>query len=103
VKCGKYRDTVGYLFDSEQLNNFATVLIPPRDFLYEMPKCSITLFNSSHLPPGISTTDVTHDGEIIRQKYKGKEYYCGLLKKTFHRYSTELMAILHPDNIWLHL
>jgi hypothetical protein len=103
VKRGKYRDVVGYLFDSEQPNNFVTVLIPPRDFPYEMSKGSVALFDPSCLPPGISTTDITHNGEIVRQKYKGEEYFCRLLKKTFHRYSTELVAIPHPDDIWLHL
>lgn len=103
VKRGKYRDAVGYLFDSEQSNNFVTVLIPPRDFPYEMPKGSVALFDPSRLPPGISTTDITRDGEIVGQKYKGEEYYCGLLKKSFHRYSIELIAIPHPDDIRLHI
>ncbi|KAG2748511.1 hypothetical protein P692DRAFT_20874826 [Suillus brevipes Sb2] len=103
VKHGKYRDAVGYLFDSEQSNNFVTVLIPPRDFPYEMPKGFIALFNPSHLPQDISTTDITRDGEIVAQKYKGEEYYGGLLKKSFHRYSTELVAIPHPDDIQLHI
>lgn len=102
VKRGKYRDAVGYLFDSEQTNNFVTVLIPPRDFPYDMPKGSVALFDPSRLPPGISTTDVVRDGEIVGQKYKGEEYYGGLLKKTFHRYSTELVAIPHPNDIRLH-
>ncbi|KAG1758964.1 hypothetical protein EDD22DRAFT_168624 [Suillus occidentalis] len=102
VKRGKYRDAVGYLFDSEQSNNFVTVLIPPRDFPYDMPKGSVALFDPSRLPPGISTTDVTRNGEIVGEKYKGEEYYCGLLKKTFHRYSTELVHIPHPNDIRLH-
>ncbi|KAG2740338.1 hypothetical protein P692DRAFT_20753439, partial [Suillus brevipes Sb2] len=103
VKRGKYRDAVAYLFDAEQSNNFVTVLIPPRDFPYEMPKGSVALFDPSRLPPGISTTDVTRDGEIVAQKYKGEEYYGGLLKKSFHRYSIELVAIPHPDDIRLHI
>ncbi|KAG1760394.1 hypothetical protein EDD22DRAFT_848519 [Suillus occidentalis] len=72
VKCGKYRDTVGYLFDSEQSNNFVMVLIPPRDFPYKMPKGSVALFNPSRLLPGISMMDITCDGEIVRQKYKAR-------------------------------
>jgi hypothetical protein len=75
VKRRKYRDMDGYLFDFEQSNNFVTVLIPLRDFPYEMPKGSVALFNPSHLPPSISMTDVTHDGEVVTQKYKGREYH----------------------------
>jgi hypothetical protein len=68
-----------------------------------MPKGSIALFDLSHLPQGISMTDITHDGEIVTQKYKGEENYGGLLKKSFHRYSTELVAIPHSNDIRLHI
>jgi hypothetical protein len=68
-----------------------------------MPKGSIALFDLSRLPQGISMTDITHDGEIVTQKYKGEENYGGLLKKSFHRYSTELVAIPHSNDIQLHI
>jgi hypothetical protein len=102
IKRGKYRDAIGYLSDAEQTNNFVTVLIPPRDFPYDMPKGSVALFDPSRLPPGVSTTDVILNGEVVAQKYKGEEYYNGLLKKNFHQYSTELVHTPHPNDIWLH-
>ncbi|KAG2336096.1 hypothetical protein BDR05DRAFT_1006165 [Suillus weaverae] len=103
IKRGKYRDAIAYLFDSEQTNNFVTVLIPPREFPYDMPKGSVALFDPSRLPTGISTSDIIRDGEVVGSKYKGEEYYCGLLKKNFHRYTTELVHVPHPNDIRLYL
>ncbi|KAG1797260.1 uncharacterized protein BJ212DRAFT_1306025 [Suillus subaureus] len=103
IKHGKYKDTIGYIFNSKQTNNFVTVLIPPREFPYNMPKGSVVLFDPSCLPTGILPSDVTHDGKVVASKYKSKEYYCGLLKKNFHQYCTELVVVPHPDNLHLHL
>ncbi|KAG0698113.1 hypothetical protein DFH29DRAFT_878242 [Suillus ampliporus] len=94
IKRGKYRDAITYVFDTEQTNNFVTVLVPPREFPYQMPKGSIVLFNPSCLPPGISTSDVIHNGKVVGSKYKGEEYYGGLLKKNIHRDSVRLTT---PD------
>ncbi|KAG1721950.1 uncharacterized protein EDB91DRAFT_1088302 [Suillus paluster] len=103
IKRGKYKDAIAYVFDSEQTNSFVTVLVPPREFPYEMPKGSVALFDPSRLPTGISTSDIIRDGQVVGSKYKGEEYYGGLLKKNFHRYCTELVHVPHPDAIRLHL
>ncbi|KAG2038738.1 hypothetical protein BDR03DRAFT_981276 [Suillus americanus] len=103
IKRGKYKDAIAYIFDSEQANNFVTVLIPPREFPYDMPKGAVALFDPSRLPSGISMLDVIRDGQVVASKYKGEEYYCGLLKKNFHRYCTELVPVPHPDDLRLHL
>ncbi|KAG2751376.1 hypothetical protein P692DRAFT_20872473 [Suillus brevipes Sb2] len=72
----------GYV--SSRTNNFVTVLIPPRDFPYNMLKGLVALFELSRLPSSISPTDIILDGKVIGQKYKGEEYYGSLLKKCFH-------------------
>ncbi|KAG2139776.1 hypothetical protein DEU56DRAFT_912041 [Suillus clintonianus] len=64
IKRGKYRDAITYLFECEQSNNFVTVLIPPRDFPYIMPKGSIALFDPSRLPTRISPLEILRKGEI---------------------------------------
>ncbi|KAG2031209.1 hypothetical protein BDR03DRAFT_1016296 [Suillus americanus] len=103
IKRGKYKDTIAYIFNSEQVNNFVTVLIPPREFPYDMPKESVTLFDPLRLPSGISMTNVIHDGQVVTLKFKGEESYCSLLKKNFHQYCTELVPVPHPDDLRLHL
>ncbi|KAG1899231.1 uncharacterized protein F5891DRAFT_1190035 [Suillus fuscotomentosus] len=82
---GKYKGDIGYVYDSEQLNDFVVVLIPSRDLPY----------------PTIS--DIVRDGEVIGCSYKGEQYYMGLLLKNFHRHGLEIVTTPHPDYIWLHL
>ncbi|KAG1726610.1 hypothetical protein EDD22DRAFT_961391 [Suillus occidentalis] len=89
-----------YLADHMEKQGFSIMISP--DFPYDMPKGSVTLFDLSCLPPSVSTTNVILDGEVVTQKYKGEDYYNGLLKKTFHQYSTELVHTPHPNDIWLH-
>jgi hypothetical protein len=101
IKRGKYRDSIAYVFDPEQENLFVTVLVPPKDFPYDMPKDVAALFDRSRLPTPPS--DIVRDGEVVGYKFKGEEYYSGLLKKNFHRYCTELVHVPHPDAIRLHV
>ncbi|KAG1722154.1 hypothetical protein EDB19DRAFT_1835142 [Suillus lakei] len=103
VNRGEYKDAIAYIFDSEQMNDFVTVLIPPRDFPYPMAKGSITLFDPSRLPAGKLLSDIIHGGAVIGYSFKGEEYYSGLLKKKFHRYCLELVPIPHPNDICLHI
>lgn len=103
IRRGKYMGAVAYILDSEQMNDFVTVLIPPRDFPYAMPKGTVALFDPSRLPTGISASAIIRDGQEVGSKYKGEEYYCGLLKKNFPRHCTELVHVPHPDAIRLHI
>ncbi|KAG1777581.1 hypothetical protein EV702DRAFT_1225171 [Suillus placidus] len=91
IKRGKYRDGIAYLFDCKQSDNFVTVLVPPRDFPYIMPKGSIALFNPSRLPTRISPSAILRNGEVIGYKYEGEEYYGGLLKK--HSIGTQRITL----------
>ncbi|KAG2102325.1 hypothetical protein BD769DRAFT_1393674 [Suillus cothurnatus] len=77
IKQGKYRE-----------NLFVTMLIPPKDFPYDVPKDVTVLFNHSYLPTPPS--NIIHNREVVGYKFKGKEYYSGLLKKNFHHYCTKL-------------
>ncbi|KAG2136153.1 hypothetical protein BD769DRAFT_1385288 [Suillus cothurnatus] len=63
------------------------MLIPPREFSYNIEKGLVTLFNSAHLSTGISMSDIICNGKTIESKYKGKEYYSSLLKKKFNYYA----------------
>ncbi|KAG1785181.1 uncharacterized protein HD556DRAFT_1314446 [Suillus plorans] len=101
IKRGKYRDSIAYVYEPEQKNMFMTVLIPPKEFPYDMPKGATALFDPSRLPTPLS--DILRDGEVVGYKFKGEEYYSGLLKKNFHRYCTELVHVPHPDAIRLHV
>ncbi|KAG0695510.1 hypothetical protein DFH29DRAFT_879991 [Suillus ampliporus] len=63
-----YRDTIAYVFDSKQTNNFVTVLIPSRKFPYEMLKGAIALFDPLRLSIRISTSDIIC--KVVRLKFK---------------------------------
>ncbi|KAG1721948.1 uncharacterized protein EDB91DRAFT_1256292 [Suillus paluster] len=102
IKLGKYKGDIAYVFDPHQTNNFVTVLIPPRDFPYPMPKGSVSLFDRSRIPAKLST-DIIRRGIAVGWSYKGEEYYGGLLKKNVHRYMIEQVDVPHPDDIRLHL
>ncbi|KAG2029500.1 hypothetical protein BDR03DRAFT_1018293 [Suillus americanus] len=82
-QAGEDKDTITYIFDSEQVNNCVTVLIPPREFPYDMPKGSVALFDPSRLPNGISMPNIIHNGQVVTSKYK--------------------VPVPHPDNLWLHV
>jgi hypothetical protein len=79
------------------------MLIPPREFSYNIGKGLVTLFNSAHLSTGISMSDIICNGKTIESKYKGKEYYSSLLKKKFNCFCTKLVVVPHPDDLQLHL
>jgi hypothetical protein len=102
IKDGKYKGDIGYVFDSDQLNLFVAVLIPPRDFPYPMPRGS-ALFDRSRLPEDKAGSDIIRDEEVVGCSYQGERYYMGLLLKKFHRYLLELVAFPHADDIRLHL
>ncbi|KAG1889783.1 uncharacterized protein F5891DRAFT_1198371 [Suillus fuscotomentosus] len=103
IKHGKYKDTIAYVFDSEESNSFVKVLVPPRDFPYPMAKGSVTLLDSSRLPKNNTVTDITHDEEVVGCSYKGAKYYKGLLLKDCHCYHLECVASPHVNDIQLHL
>ncbi|KAG1776273.1 hypothetical protein EV702DRAFT_1198294 [Suillus placidus] len=100
---GKYRGDIGYIYNSEQLNDFVAVLIPPREFPYPALKNSAALFDRSRLPANKTVSDILRDGKVIGCSYKGEQYYMGLLLKIFRRDGLEIAATPHPDCIWLHL
>ncbi|KAG1863910.1 hypothetical protein F4604DRAFT_1683524 [Suillus subluteus] len=102
IKGGKYKGDIAYVFDPDQTNKFVAVLIPPRDFPYPMPKGSASLFDRSRIPANQAMTDITRGGDVVGLKFKGEEYYGGLLKKNFHRYIIEQVSIPHLDDIRLH-
>jgi hypothetical protein len=73
------------------------MLIPPREFFYNMEKGLVTLFYSTYLPTGIFVSDVICDVKVVGLKYKGKQYYDGLLKKIFYNHYTKLVLTPHSD------
>ncbi|KAG2085882.1 uncharacterized protein F5147DRAFT_781841 [Suillus discolor] len=64
IRHGKYKGDIGYVFDPDQLNHFVTVLIPPREFPYDMPQGSVALLNQSRLPNDNTVSDILRDGDI---------------------------------------
>ncbi|KIK31413.1 hypothetical protein CY34DRAFT_19952, partial [Suillus luteus UH-Slu-Lm8-n1] len=99
VKIGKYKDTVAYVFDEEQIDGFITTLVVPRDFPYPKPKGTVELVDKSRLLLDGSVSDIIREGEVVGWTFKGQYYYSGLLKKTFRRSSVVEVAIPHPDDI----
>lgn len=100
---GKYKGDIGYVFDSEQANTLITILIPPRDFPYDMPPRSVALLNRASLPNDKTVSDILQDDKVVGWSYKGERYYMGLLQKNFRRDSLELVASPHANDIRLHL
>ncbi|KAG2739746.1 hypothetical protein P692DRAFT_20756585, partial [Suillus brevipes Sb2] len=100
---GKYKGDIGYVFDPKQLNDFVTVLIPPRDFPYDMPKRSVALLDRARLPNDKTVSDILQDDKVVGWSYKGERYYMGLLQKNFRRDGLELVASPHANDIRLHL
>lgn len=100
---GKYKGDIGYVYDSEQLNDFVAVLIPPREFPYPVLENSAALFDRSRLPANKTVSNILRDGEVVGCSYKGEQYYMGLLLKRFRRDGLEIAATPHPDCIRLHL
>ncbi|KAG1844870.1 hypothetical protein C8R48DRAFT_780091 [Suillus tomentosus] len=100
---GKYKGDISYVFDSEQANDFVAVLIPPRDFPYNMPPRSVALLNRASLPNDKTVSDIVQDNKVVGCLYKGERYYMGLLLKNFRRDSLELVASPHANDIRLHL
>ncbi|KAG1851066.1 hypothetical protein DFJ58DRAFT_729045 [Suillus subalutaceus] len=100
---GKYKGDISYVFDPKQSNDFITVLIPPRDFPYDMPKRSVVLLNRAHLPSDKTVPDILQDDKVVGWSYKGERYYMGLLLKNFRRDSLEPVASPHANDIQLHL
>jgi ribosomal protein L24 len=103
IKQGKYKDDIGYVFDSEQSNDLVAVLIPPREFPYPMPRGSVALLDRSRLPNDKAVSDITRGDKVVGWAYKGERYYMGLLLKHFHRDRLELITYPHADDIQLHL
>ncbi|KAG2135055.1 hypothetical protein BD769DRAFT_1665010 [Suillus cothurnatus] len=103
IKHGKYKGAIAYVFDSKQSSFFVKVLVPPRDFPYPMPRGSVTLLDSSHLPRDNTVTDIIYDEELVGCSYKGSKYHKGLLLKDCHRYLLEYVSSPHVDDIRLHL
>ncbi|KAG2739763.1 hypothetical protein P692DRAFT_20881415 [Suillus brevipes Sb2] len=87
---GKYKGDIGYVFDPKQLNDFVTVLIPPRDFPYDMPKRSVVLLDRARLLNDKTVSDILQDDKVVGWSYKGEQYYMGLLLKNFRRDGLEL-------------
>ncbi|KAG1742174.1 hypothetical protein EDB19DRAFT_1907640 [Suillus lakei] len=102
ITLGKYKDAISYVFDDHQTDNLVVTLVTLHDFPYSMPKGTVGLLDRSRLPSGDSGTDIILEGLVVGCSFKGKEYYGGLLKKTFCRCVVEQVLIPHPDNIRLH-
>ncbi|KAG1804023.1 hypothetical protein EV424DRAFT_1544818 [Suillus variegatus] len=83
IQCGKYKGDIGYVYDSEQSDDFVVVLISPQDFPYPVFEKSAALLDRSRLPENSTVSDITHDRKVI-----------GYL---------ELVTTPHPDCIRLHL
>ncbi|KAG1845074.1 hypothetical protein C8R48DRAFT_780081 [Suillus tomentosus] len=103
VQRGKYKGDIGYVYDSEQSDDFVAVLISPRDFPYPVFEKSAALLDRSRLPANSTVSDITHDGKVVGCSFKGERYYMGLLLKKFHHSDLELVTTPHPDCIRLHL
>ncbi|KAG1895080.1 uncharacterized protein F5891DRAFT_984535 [Suillus fuscotomentosus] len=103
IKHGKYKGDIGYIFNPDQSDLFVTVLIPPREFPYDMPQGSVALLDQSRLPKDNTVSDILLDGDVVGCLYKGQRYYRGLLLKNCLRYSIELVASPHVDDIRLHV
>jgi hypothetical protein len=83
IKVRKYKDTVVYVFDEHQVNNFVVALIVPHDFPYPQPEGTVGLVDQSRLPSEDSVTDIIREGKAVGLTFKGEEYYSGLLRKRF--------------------
>ncbi|KAG2052067.1 hypothetical protein BDR06DRAFT_1058054 [Suillus hirtellus] len=103
IKHGKYKGDIAQVFDSNLLNDFIVVLVPPWDFPYSMPPRSQSLLDRSHLPNGNTVSNITHGRKNVGYKYKGEKYYMGLLLHSFHRDRLEHVVCPHADDIQLHL
>ncbi|KAG1717580.1 hypothetical protein EDD22DRAFT_964626 [Suillus occidentalis] len=103
IKHGKYKGDIGYVFDPDQSNLFVTVLIPLREFPYDMPQGSVALLDRSRLPNDSAVSEILRDGDVVGHSYKGQRYYGGLLLKNCHRHLVELVASPHADEIRLHV
>lgn len=103
IKHGKYKGDIGYVFDPDQSNLFVMVLIPLREFPYDMPQGSVALLDRSRLPNDSAVSEILRDGDVVGHSYKGQRYYGGLLLKNCHRYLVELVASPHADEIRLHV
>ncbi|KAG2063715.1 hypothetical protein BDR04DRAFT_1163363 [Suillus decipiens] len=103
IKHGKYKGNIGYVFDPDQSNLFVTVLIPPREFPYDMPQGSVALLNRSRLPNDSVVSEILCDRDVVGHSYKEQCYYGGLLLKNCHHHLVELVASPHTDEIRLHV
>jgi hypothetical protein len=99
IQCSKYKGDIAYVYDSNQSDDFVTVLIPLQDFPYPMSEKSAALLDRSRLPANRTVSDITCDSKVIGCSFKGEQYYMGLLLKKFHHSDLELVATPHPDYI----
>ncbi|KAG1729540.1 hypothetical protein EDD22DRAFT_853119 [Suillus occidentalis] len=84
IKHGKYKDTIAYVFNSEQSNLFVEVLVPPRDFPYPMPKGSVSLLDHSHLLKDNTVAKIIRGEEISR-------WDTSFVKKTIVAFSMQFL------------
>ncbi|KAG2059961.1 hypothetical protein BDR06DRAFT_967503 [Suillus hirtellus] len=71
---GKYRGDISYVFNSKQLNDFVTLLIPPCDFPYDMPDRSMALLDRARLLNDKTVSDILQDDKVVGWSYKGERY-----------------------------
>ncbi|KAG1836146.1 hypothetical protein DFJ58DRAFT_847138 [Suillus subalutaceus] len=82
IKCGKYQGDIAQVFDSDLLNGFIAVLVPPRDFPYPMPPRSQSLLDRSRLPNRNTVSDINNGEEVVGFKFKGEMWNQSFLKRT---------------------
>ncbi|KAG1795958.1 uncharacterized protein HD556DRAFT_1307185 [Suillus plorans] len=94
---GKYKGDIGYVFDSKQSNEFVTVLIPPCDFPYDMPKRFVALLDRARLLNNETVFDILQDDRVVGWSYKRERYYMGLLSKNFRHSARPITGEIHLE------